>query len=91
MQRNLGFDLLEVDVTFRPDIIKSKGIRSVPVVEFNKKLLTGHSTSAQLAKLLTANVPQHIAEQQLEFLQNLFLPAAHVIGMFGLKGAEGFL
>ena len=56
LKRDLGFDLVEVDVTFRPDIVRSKVLRSVPVVEVNKQLLIGNSTSAQLAKFLTDNV-----------------------------------
>ncbi len=39
----------EIDVTFRLDTIREKGIRSVPVVEVNERLLHGNATSSQLA------------------------------------------
>lgn len=55
LQRELGFELLEVDVTFRPALIQSKGFRAVPVVEIDGRHVVGNATSAQLAALLTAH------------------------------------
>ena len=57
LQRQSGFEVEEVDVTFRPDVVRAKGLRSVPVVEANGRLLVGNATSAQLAAFLggTAN------------------------------------
>jgi glutaredoxin len=52
LQRQLGFEVEEVDVTFRPDVIRAKGLRSVPVVEANGRTLVGNATSAQLAEFL---------------------------------------
>lgn len=52
LQRQTGFEIEEVDVTFRPDVIRAKGLRSVPVVEANGRLLVGNVTSAQLADFL---------------------------------------
>lgn len=52
LQRQTRFDVDEVDVTFRPDVIRAKGLRSVPVVEANGRLLVGNATSAQLADFL---------------------------------------
>ena len=53
LQRRWGFDLRVVDVTFRPQVIRDKGLRSVPVVEANGRLLVGNATSAQLVAFLT--------------------------------------
>jgi glutaredoxin len=53
LQRRWGFDLRVVDVTFRPEIIRDKGLRSVPVVEANGRLLVGNATSEQLVAFLT--------------------------------------
>jgi glutaredoxin len=52
LQRHSPFEVEEVDVTFRPDVIRAKGLRSVPVVEANGRLLVGNATSAQLADFL---------------------------------------
>jgi glutaredoxin len=52
LQQRMGFELQEIDVTFRPEIIRAKGLRSVPVVEANGHLLVGNATSEQLAALL---------------------------------------
>lgn len=53
LQRSLGFDLAEVDITFQPALIKAKGVRSVPVIEAGGRLWVGNATSAQLASFLT--------------------------------------
>lgn len=55
LQRRLGFALDEIDVTFRPEIIRAKGLRAVPVVEANGRLLVGNATSEQLAALLAGS------------------------------------
>ena len=52
LQRAKGFDIREIDVTFRPELIRSKGLRSVPVLEANGRLLVGNTTSAQIAEFL---------------------------------------
>jgi glutaredoxin len=52
LQPQLGFEVEEVDVTFRPDVIRARKLRSVPVVEVNGRLLVGNATSAQLADFL---------------------------------------
>lgn len=46
------FDMREIDVTFRPELVRAKGIRSIPVVEVNGRTLVGNATSAQLADFL---------------------------------------
>jgi glutaredoxin len=53
LQRNLEFQLEEVDITFKPNLIKEKGFRSVPVIEKDGKYLIGNATSAQLIAFLT--------------------------------------
>jgi len=52
LQRQMGFEVDEVDVTFRPDVIRAKGLRSVPVVEADGRLLVGNATSAHLVDFL---------------------------------------
>jgi glutaredoxin len=54
LQRQRPFELDEVDVTFRPEIIRAKGLRSVPVIEANGRTLVGNATSAQIIEFLRA-------------------------------------
>ena len=58
LQRRAKFEVETVDVTFRPDIISAKGLRSVPVLEANGRVLVGNATSARIAQFLrtAANV-----------------------------------
>jgi len=56
LREGMGFDLEEIDVTFRPQLVLRKGIRSVPVVEAGGRLLVGNATSAQLAAFLAEAV-----------------------------------
>jgi glutaredoxin len=53
LQHQLGFATKEIDVTFRPDLIRAKGLKSVPVVEVNGQVLVGNATSQQLVAFLT--------------------------------------
>jgi len=53
LQKNLEFQLEEIDITFKPNLIKEKGFRSVPVIEKDGKYLIGNATSAQLNAFLT--------------------------------------
>lgn len=52
LQRQSPFEIEEVDVTFRPEIVRAKGLRSVPALEANGQLLVGNATSAQIAEFL---------------------------------------
>lgn len=52
LQRQFPFEVEEVDITFRPEIVRAKGLRSVPVLEANDRLLVGNATSAQIAEFL---------------------------------------
>jgi len=53
LQKNLKFQLEEIDITFKPNLIKEKGFRSVPVIEKDGEYLIGNATSAQLSAFLT--------------------------------------
>lgn len=52
LQQQHRFEVREIDVTFRPAIVRAKGLRSVPVLEANGQLLVGNATSAQIAAFL---------------------------------------
>jgi len=54
LQRQSPFEVQEIDVTFRPEIIRAKGLRSVPVLEANGRVLVGNATTAQIVGFLTA-------------------------------------
>lgn len=52
LQNKLGFELEEIDLTFRPELVRTKGVRSVPAVEAAGRTLTGNATSEELARFL---------------------------------------
>jgi glutaredoxin len=52
LKTELGFRLREIDVTFRLDLVLSKGFKAVPVVEASGRYRTGNSTSAELLVFL---------------------------------------
>jgi glutaredoxin len=52
LQREMDFTLTKTDLTFKPRIATSKGIRSVPVVEVGEERLIGNATTEQLARLI---------------------------------------
>ena len=52
LQMEMGFELTYIDVTLKPDLIRSKGIRSVPVVEVGARRWVGHATTRELAELI---------------------------------------
>lgn len=53
LQREMGFDLQYVDVTLKPGLLASKGIKAVPVVEVGDRRIVGHATSRQLSELVS--------------------------------------
>jgi glutaredoxin len=55
LQAKMGFQLEEIDVTFRPELLMSKGIRALPVIEVGDKLLVGNATSEQLVSLIVGS------------------------------------
>ena len=52
LQKQMGFTLETIDVTLNPQMLLTKGIRSVPVVEMGDHRLVGNSTTEQLAGLI---------------------------------------
>lgn len=52
LRNEMGFSLAKQDVTLRPDLVASKGIRAVPVVEAEERRLIGNATTRQLAELI---------------------------------------
>jgi glutaredoxin len=52
LQKQMGFALKTFDVTLKPQMLMTKGIRSVPVVEVGDHRLVGNSTTEQLAALI---------------------------------------
>lgn len=56
LQVKMGFVLTCVDVTLKPELLISKGIRALPVVEVGEKKLVGNATSEQLARLIAEHV-----------------------------------
>ena len=57
LQKEMGFHLEKVDVTFQPHILANMGIRSVPVVEVGVRHLVGNATSEQLAEFIAQPFP----------------------------------
>jgi len=55
LQSKMGFGLTETDVTLQPDLLISKGIRALPVVEVGGARRVGNATSQQLASFITNN------------------------------------
>ena len=55
LQLKMGFELTEIDVTLKPDLVISKGIRALPVVEVGKTFWIGNGTSEQLAMFIKNN------------------------------------
>ncbi len=54
LQSQMGFRLVEKDVTLKPDILIAKGIRALPVIEVGPGRWVGNATSRQLAEFIAA-------------------------------------
>ena len=52
LQKQMGFTLKTFDLTLNPQMLLTKGIRSVPVVEVGDHRLVGNSTTEELAGLI---------------------------------------
>ena len=52
LQKEMDFTLTKIDLTLKPQVSASKGIRSVPVVEVGNDRLVGNATTEQLAQLI---------------------------------------
>ena len=63
LQQVMDFTLKKIDVTLKPQMLVSKGIRSVPVVEVGGKRLVSNLTTAQLAEFIApqASMPSAAA------------------------------
>jgi glutaredoxin len=55
LQSEMGFDFTETDITLKPDVLISKGIRALPVVEVGQSRWVGNATSEQLATFISSN------------------------------------
>jgi len=56
LQGHGRFDVQEIDVTFRPELVRAKGLRCVPVLEAHGQFLVGNATSAQITEFLATAV-----------------------------------
>lgn len=52
MQETMNFKIEKIDVTLRPDLLASKGIRAVPVIECGDRRIEGNATTEQLTTML---------------------------------------
>ena len=55
LEKAMGFELRHVDVTLKPDLVRGKGIRSVPVVEVGDRRLVGLATTQDLAIIIAGD------------------------------------
>lgn len=60
LQQKMGFKLEKIDVTLKPELVSSRGIRSVPVIEVEGRRLVGNATTEQLSHLIS-NAPEAVA------------------------------
>lgn len=56
LAEEMGFEFEHVDVTLRPELVRTKRIRSVPVVEVGDRRLVGNATSRELVDLIAGRV-----------------------------------
>jgi hypothetical protein len=49
LQAEMGFSIEKIDVTLRPEILVSRGIRSVPAIDTGGRILFGLVTKKALA------------------------------------------
>lgn len=52
LRKSLGFELEKIDITLRPELLASRGIRSVPAVEAGGRILTGLASSKELEEAI---------------------------------------
>jgi len=55
LRTKMGFELTEIDVTLKPDLLIAKGIRALPVIEVEKGRWIGNATSEQLVRFIKNN------------------------------------
>ena len=56
LQTKMGFNLKEIDITLRPELLLQKGIRALPVVEVGTSQWVGNATSDQLAQFIVQQI-----------------------------------
>ncbi len=52
LRESMNFEIEKIDVTLRPDLLVSKGIRAVPVIEIGERRVEGNATSEKLTNLI---------------------------------------
>ena len=52
LREGMNFKIEKIDVTLRPDLLASKGIRAVPVIECGERRIQGNATTDQLQNLI---------------------------------------
>ena len=52
LRKSMNFEIEKIDVTLRPNLLASKGIRAVPVIEVGEHRIEGNATSENLANLI---------------------------------------
>jgi glutaredoxin len=57
LQLQMHFEIDKIEVTYHPELLSSKGIRAVPVVEVGDRRIVGHATTDQLAALISSPAP----------------------------------
>lgn len=76
LQQENRFAVREIDVTFRPHLVRAKGLRSVPVLEANGQFLVGNATTAQIAAFLAncsvgLRPASRVAERYIRHVEHL--------------------
>jgi len=55
LQKNMEFILNEIDIIFKPKILKEKGFSSVPLIEISGEYWNANATSSELYSFITKN------------------------------------
>jgi glutaredoxin len=55
LEKEMGFEFTYVDVTLKPELVRGKNIRSVPVIEVDDRRLVGNATTQELANLIAGD------------------------------------
>jgi glutaredoxin len=65
LQSRMLFELREVDVTFKPEMLVSTGIRSLPVIQIGDARWIGNGTSAQLAEFISTHSVRRVEKTEV--------------------------
>ena len=69
LQSKMAFDLHEVDVTFKPELLVSKGIRALPVVEIDEARWVGNGTEQTARTVHHRTCPSGFINLQGRFIR----------------------